>query len=653
MAPTSEEVDPGRVTIQRLNRFEFNNTVRDLLGVTSNPADEFPEDDFGYGFNNNGDVLSLSSLHIESYHRAIGSMLDEALAGGAPDASTERFEAENLTSSVGAANGEFWNLWSNGELDTVATVVADGSYIVRVRAAQTQGGDEDAAMSVSADGRVLETFEVAALRDAPGVFEVEATLSEGAVTLSVGFLNDYYDEPSGEDRNLYVDWIELEGPVGATQRPSSTRAEILTCIPETDAPRNEVTDCAREIVSSFGKRAWRRPLESTEVDRLVEFVDLALDEDDGFETGIRLALKATLMSPNFIFRVELDEDLDDPTPRPLSDHELASRMSYFIWSSMPDDQLMQRADEGTLQDPDVLRAEVQRMLDDPKAAALVDQFATQWLYIDAIRDAHPDEEIFPSFDEDLRAAMREETRLFVAELFAENAPLKTLLTADFTYVNDRLAEHYNTGSVESESHVRHQWEDESRRGLLGHAGLLTSTSHPTTTSPVIRGDWVLTNLLCDKPPPPPPGVEGLVDTPENLEGLTMRERFEAHSENPQCATCHRVMDPIGFGMEHYDGVGAWRDIDNGKPVDASGELPGEVHFNGPTELSRILAEHERLPMCATEKMLTYALGRGMKRSDHPQLEVLVAQTEPDHGFRDLVTAIVLSDAFRFRRGAEF
>lgn len=642
------EIDPGRVTLQRLNRFEYNNTVRDLLGITSRPADNFPEDDFGYGFNNNGDVLSLSPLHIESYHRTAEAMIEEALAGGAPASSINRVEAENMNSTVGSANNEFWNLFSNGEVTSVETIPATGTYNIRVRAAQQAAGPEDAQMSVAINGQPVETFTVTATANGPEVYETTTTIDEGGQQISVAFLNDYYDAAAGDDRNLLVDWVEIEGPTDAMTEASPQRDRILTCTPE-EAGQQE---CAEEILSAFGKQAWRRPLEEAEVTRLTEFVDLAISEGDDFETGIKLALRAILVSPNFIFRVETDPDVADATPHQLTDYELASRLSYFIWSSMPDDELMRLADEGQLQDKAVLEAQVERMLDDEKAIALIDQYATQWLYIDAVLNTNPDYEKYPEFSEELKDSMRTETRLFVKELIDTNAPLSELLTANFTYLDQRLAEHYDVAGVTSEEHVRHEWQGEGRRGLLGHGGLLTATSHPNSTSPVLRGKWVLDNILCDEPPPPPPGVENLADDPEISEDMTMRERFEAHSEDPKCATCHRLMDPIGFGMEHFDGVGSWREMDNGKPIDASGELPGEINFNGPTELAQILAESEKLPECATEKMLTYALGRGMKKWDKPQMEAIVTTTGPNHGFRDLIKAVATSDAFRYRRGGE-
>jgi hypothetical protein len=645
---TPEDIDPGRVTIRRLNRAEYNNTIRDLFGDTTQPANTFPEDDYGYGFNNNSDVLSLSLIHMEQYHAAIEGIIERALDKGAPPATTVRHEAEVVTGSVGGVSGEFWNLYSNGTISQVVTFPATGNYIVRARAYQTAGGP-DAANMVLRVGTASQNFAVANLSGNPGVFEFNTRIQAGAQEVVVEFTNDFYDPDVPADRNLYVDWFEVEGPTDAAGNPSPARAEIMTCDPADNAQA-----CAAEIIAGMGLRAWRRPLTEEEVTRLTGFLDVAAAEGDDFEVGIKLALRAMLMSPNFLFRPELDPDHENAEPRRLTDWEMASRLSYFIWSSTPDKTLLDLAAAGQLQDEEVLKAQVERMVADPKSEALINTFATQWLYMDAVLDASPNYETFPDFDPELRAAMREETRHFVKDLIDSNAPITTLLTADFTYVNERLARHYGIPGVTGEAFVKTEYGDESRRGIIGHAGLLTARSHPTMTSPVRRGEWILANLWCDEPPPPPPNVENIAQSPEDREGKTIRELFEQHSTDPICASCHRVMDPIGFGLEHYDGIGAWRETDSGKAIDASGVLPGDLAFNGPLELSQILASSPKLLECSSEKMLTFALGRGMKRTDKPQIDALAeAASSDDFGFQDLITHIVLSDAFRMRRGGEF
>ena len=640
----TREIEVGRVTLHRLNRTEYNNTVRDLLGDETRPADNFPDDDFGYGFNNIADVLSLSPLHVEMYQQTAEALVDTALAGGAIEAQTQRFEAETVGGSAGNANGDGWNLNSNGQIETVVNFTAEGTYTLRARARQQAGGPDDAIMSITVDGQPAETFTVS--QTALTLFETTTIIPEGGHSIGVTFENDFYDPAAGLDRNLVVDWFEVEGPAGATGMPSPTRASIMTCDP---AVAGE-TECATEIVTAFGKRAWRRPLEADEVTRLLALVDLARTQGDDFETGIRLALQAILVSPNFIFRVETDPDPAAAEPHPLSDYELATRLSYFLWSTMPDAELMQLADEGRLQEEAVLVEQVARMLDDPRAIALVDNYATQWLFIDVILTHTPDPTLFPSFNAELAASMRSETRMFVEELLAKNHGIDQLLVADFTYIDQNLAEHYELPAPTAEGFSRVTLEGDGRRGILGHGGLLTSLSFPARTSPVKRGAWVLGNMLCSEPPPPPPGVENL--PVETTSGMTLREQMEAHSTDPSCSACHKMMDPIGFGMENYDAIGAWRDMDNGAPVDSSGTMPDGTDFIGTAELATYLAGNAKFTFCATEKMLTYALGRGVEHWDEPQMELLLERLGEDFGFRDLISEIVLSPAFRMRRGGE-
>ncbi len=635
------ELDVARVTLHRLNRAEYNNTVRDLLGDTTAPADNFPDDDFGYGFNNIADVLSLSPLHIEMYASTAEALVATALEGGAIASTNQRFEAETVGSAVGSASGSEWNLFSNGVVETVVNFPVAGEYTFRASMRQQAAGPADALSSLTLNGVALQTFTVTATTLT--TYEVTANVGAGGQAVGVTFENDYYDAAIPADRNLLIDWFEVSGPVGATGEPSPQRALILTC--EDDTPA-----CSSEVIQGFGTRAWRRPLTDEEVTRLTQFVDLAKAEGLGWEDGIRLALEAMLVSPHFLFRVELDEDLDLETAHPISNYELASRLSYFLWSTMPDTELMELAAAGTLQEEATLRAQVTRLLDDPRSVAMVDNFATQWLFIDVIRDFEPDYALFPDFDEELREAMRTETRMFFEGLLDADAPVAELLLANYTFLNTRLADHYGLAAPAGAAFARTPVTTAERRGLLGHGGLLSSLSFSTRTSPVRRGAWVLGNLLCSHPPPPPPGVENL--PVETTTGETLREQMERHSNDPACSACHKLMDPIGFGMENYDAIGAWRDTDNAQPVDASGVLPDGTSFTGAAELAPILAADPKFTRCVSEKMMTYGLGRGVERYDEPQLELLLEELGADFGFRDLITEIVLSPAFRMRRGGE-
>jgi hypothetical protein len=636
------DADPGRVTLHRLNRVEYENTVRDLLGTTLRPADDFPADDRGYGYDNIADVLSLSPVQVEMYFNAATSLLDEAL--DLVQVGARRFEAEAMTSTTGAVAGTAFNLYSAGSVQQSVPITASGRYRISVRAWAQQAGDEPAKMSIDVDGLPIATVDVEALQSAPGVYEAETMIDEGSAILGASFLNDYYDEPSGADRNLLVDFVEIEGPIGVAAG-NPLRARIVVC----EAMAASPTPCLRQIAERFGKRAWRRPLTAEELDRLVVLAQAGLDAGDDVESAMRAMLGSMLVSPHFLFRVELDPDPSSTAPHPLSDYELASRLSYFLWSSMPDDTLFEVADSGMLQDDATLAAQVQRMLDDEKASALLDNFAGQWLFIRALDDHTPDYATFPDFDDALRAAMRTETELFVREFLFGDETLDRLLTADFTFANDRLADHYGLPSPGGATLERVTLTGGERRGLLTQGSLLTVTSFPTRTSPVKRGKWVLEQLLCEPPPPPPPGVEGL--TKEDMPTGSLRERMEQHRSNPECAACHTSMDPIGFGFEQYDGIGTFRTRDQSFAIDPSGMLPGGAAFAGPLELAALLASDARLPHCMAEQLFIYALGRGPERHDQADLDAIAEGfVAGGHRFRQLAELVATSHAFRYRRG---
>ncbi|NUP08140.1 MAG: DUF1592 domain-containing protein [Polyangiaceae bacterium] len=633
--------DPGRVTIHRLNRAEYDNTVRDLLGTASSPAVDFPADDHSYGFDNNADTLTLSPLQLELYERAAEKLADEALALGSA-AVLDRFEAETVGGSVGAASGSAWNLTSAGDVTVTKTLEAAGTYHVRVRAWQQAAGPDAAQMSISVAGTVLGPFDVTGTADEPQLVEQDIELAAGNASIVVSFLNDYYEPDLGEDRNLLVDWIEIEGPDGvATDNP--LRERIVICEPTTGEA------CVRDIIAAFGRRAYRRPMTEDEIDGLMGLYDLALTNGDDETEGLKLTVRAMLSSPHFLFRVEVDDDPESEKAHALSSFELASRLSYFLWSSMPDDALLDLAESDELLDPEVLSAQVDRMLDDEKSVALVDNFAGQWLFIRALADSTPDYTAFPSFDDDLREAMRQEANLFFAEFLKEDGlPLDQLIESDFAYVNDRLAEHYGIDGAFGADFQRTTLSGAPRGGLLRQGAWLTVTSNPDRTSPVKRGKWILENLLCDAPPPPPAGVEGF--KPEDLEAKTQKELLAAHRSDPVCASCHSVMDPLGLALENYDGIGSFRLQDKGVNVDPSGDFEGDP-FQTPDEFVKLLVQDDRLPSCAAEKVFTYALGRAPANTDRAYLETIVEDFQASGlSLRELLKLVVTSEPFMYRRG---
>lgn len=634
-APLCSEAtrDVGRVTLRRLNRYEYNATVRDLLGDTSRPADDFPADDFGHGFDNQGDVLSTAPLLVEKYEAASRALVETALAAEFQPGASVRVEAETANASTGSASGTAWNLYSNGTLTQAVDLPVGGAYTFGVRAWQQAAGPDPAHMRFLVDGATVGEVDV--VNTAAQTLTVPVTLTAGNHVIGVEFTNDYYQAP--DDRNLLVDWLQVDKPASGTP---GAAARLLVCDPASgDA-------CVRTILQRFGRKAWRRPMTPAEVNRYAAVVAVAQAEGEAVQVGVANALQALLLSPNFLFRVEADDG--DPAPRALSDYELAARLSYFLWGSTPDDELSALADQGALRAN--LEPQVRRMLADSRSEALVTQFAGSWLWSRGVDDASPDPTLFPMMTPALKAALREETEAFVRSFLQEDRSALELLDSDDMFVSDVTAAHYGVAAPGSRAMVRLRSLPAGRGGLLGHAGLLTVTSQPTRTSPVKRGKWVLAQLLCTEPPPPPANVEAIPTT--STPTGTFRQQLEAHRAKPECAGCHNLMDPIGFGLENFDAVGRYRTEDlGGFPIDASGTLYNGKNFSGPKELAGLLQADDRFPLCVTMKLFTYALGRAPSTGDACVVAEL-GQAFHDKQYRlpELIVALVQSDTFTHRRG---
>jgi hypothetical protein len=654
--------DPGRVTIRRLNREEYNNTIRDLVGIDFRPADDFPADDSGYGFDNIGDVLSLPPVLLEKYLDAAQRILDAALSARRRDQpQSKRFPVDLLEVGYNAKQrGDGSVALNSVEEDDVAAnymVAVDGEYALRVKAFARQDSTNSMKLTFMLDKQPVTVVEVETNAAAQKIYETRLRLPAGKAHLRavVRRIKDGLAEQealkwkTGPEQKgaVFVEWLEVEGPVDPVSPAIAAAHRRIFFLEPTPTTRLQT---AREIVGAFARRAYRRPVSLDETDRLMKLFELGDHQGESFEGSVKVALTAVLVSPHFLFRGELQSNPNDAAMvHPIDEFALASRLSYFLWSSMPDEELTMLAAQGRLRKN--LEPQVRRMLKNPKSQALVENFAGQWLQLRNIKLVAPDRKMFPDFDDSLRDAMGRETELFFRHIMTEDRSILDFLAADYTFVNERLARFYGIGDVKGDEFQRVSLKGTQRGGLLTQASVLTLTSNPTRTSPVKRGKWVLENLLGAPPPPPPPDVPELKDGGV-LTG-SLRRRMEQHRENPLCASCHARMDPIGFGMENFDGIGAWREKDGEFDIDPSGKLVTGEAFNGVTDLKAVLLKLKRdeFVRCLTEKMLTYALGRGLEYYDKCAVEQTTKRLAKNrYKFSTLVTEIVKSTPFQMRRG---
>lgn len=696
-ADRTAKPDPGRVTVRRLNRVEYKNTVRDLLGVDFNPTENFPADDVGHGFDNIGDVLSMSPLLMERYLEAAEAIVSrvivldplppsrnyrngKTLDPRHDDVPDERYRLLDPTATEPWKSGPFttgadsFNIASDAEIIYRATLYAETESDTPVEVVLFIQGDElenvtspeKLARLVGVDPeadtniKVLKAFEITARSPEKNQrIEVFLTGIPNIENVGIAMLKPKEGEP---DAKLQIRVLWSEGPLET--RPDS-HFEILACTP--DIPQAEQT---REVLTRLLRRGYRRPPTENEVEQLAEFVASVQVDGASWEASIQAAIKVILCSPKFLFRLELDDRPQTPEAYPIDEFQLASRLSYFLWSSMPDDALLELAEKKQLIVN--LEAQVKRMLADPKASELGSNFGSQWLQIQRLATVAPDLEKFPYFTGSLRLAMQKETELFVGSIFREDRSLLDLIDADYTFLNQPIASHY--GIVDTQGNWRNHenpvpggekirgrsfrrvtLQGTARGGILSHASVLTVTSNPTRTSPVKRGRWVLEQILGTPPPPPPPDVPELEEEGEVAHGTTLRERLEQHRADPACANCHAKMDPIGFALENFNAIGAFRWKDGELDIDTTAELPdGTVLQHGIVDLRQVILDRkQQFARCLTEKLLTYALGRGLEYYDRPTVERIVAQLEAqDYRSSVLVTEIVKSDPFRLRRGTE-
>lgn len=630
----------GAPALHRLNRTELTHTLSDLLGVDATDAiATFPVDDVGAGFDNNSSLLTVSPLFFEKLEEATRALVDSALARPGERPVLVVKEAEY---ALGAGVEDGRGVLGGGSTASTMVILphAAGTYAVRARVGVRDGRST---VTLVVDGAELPAIAVRADEDDMQIVEVRTAIDAGPV--------HRVDVRAG-DQTVVVDFIEVEGPfdVEALGPASLSRQALVGCDISDDGA--DSLACARQTVRNFAARAWRRPVDHDEAKALDALVGDLVAAGDTPEQALRTSFAALLAAPRFVFRFEVDVG---DAARLIDDVELAARLSYFVWSSTPDDRLLTLASEGALQDPAVLEGEVRRMLNDPRSSALVESFAGQWLYTRALTTAAPDPQRFPGFDEGVREAMKCETALTV-DRYLRDPTLSALdmIDDDTTFVNTRLAEHYGLVPPASEGldTLPEGWglvslHGSTRSGVLTQGALLTVNSHPTRTSPTRRGKWITENLLCEPPLLPPPGVEGMIDEDTGSAG-TLREQLARHASDPNCAGCHAQLDPIGLALEHYDAVGRWRGSDEGFAIDDSGVWQGYT-FAGARELGAVLKSHPGLPFCMSKKMLSYATGRELTDEDRCLVDALTARfADSNYALADLVVEVALSPAFRMR-----
>jgi hypothetical protein len=664
--------NPGKLPLlHRLSRTEYENAIRDLLAVDALPKEMdysllLPPDNASSGFDNLADLLFVSPTALESYLDAARKI--SRLAIGDPNmpvmVNTYRLSGEHTQDihEQGLPAG------TRGGLAVRMDVPLDGEYAFKIEFAGP--AREPDQLEITVDGAQAELIPVGerplggsgrGFRGPLKALDVRVPLQAGPRVIGVTFVqhDEARDEETvrprmrGRGTELALAMVTISGPYDRKiPRDTPSRTRIFVCHPSNAA---DELPCAKKILATLERHAYRRPVTDADLGDLLPFYTSGRAQR-GFEYGIQMALERLLVSPQFLFRIERDPPhLPPGTPYRVSDLELASRLSFFLWSSIPDDELLDAAARGQLKDPAVLEREVRRMLADPRAESLVTNFAEQWLYLRDVDAKRPDDLLFPDFDETLRQAFRRETDLFLDSVLLQgNHSVLDLMTANYTFVNQRLAKHYGIPNVEGTYFRRITFPPGGPRGgLLGQGSILTLTSYSTRTSPVLRGKWILENILSTPPPPPPPNVPPLKTEKDGGKPLTMREAMIAHRANPVCASCHARMDPIGFAMDNFDAIGQWRDHEAGEPIDASGVLPDGTKFNGVAELRQaLLRRPEQFATTVAEKLLMYAIGRNVQYYDQPAVRAIVHRAASNYTFASLVLGIAESEPFQMRKSQE-
>ncbi|NNE37360.1 MAG: DUF1592 domain-containing protein [Gammaproteobacteria bacterium] len=689
---------PGRpVAYHRLNRAEYTNAIRDLLAVEFDAQSILPDDNAEQGFDNVGNALTVSPVLMESYLYVAETVSKLALGNTAIGEDTATYKVHDEFIQDERMNDEL-PFGTRGGIAIQHNFSVDGEYEINIKLIRNSDGwirgllEQSHPMEIRIDGELIKRFEVGGKSKGltgpihsriggtdyrfdedqmqyefygDADLHVRFPTKAGNHMLQVYFLHRNYSREGVHEyfapRIMNADIRDFKagepalseftiaGPLnisGPGDTPS--RRKILICTPENSA---DEIPCARKILGNLARNAYRRPVGADDIDPLLDLYT-AGREQGSFIYGLTRAIQGLLVSPGFLFRMERDPaGMLADTLYKISDIDLASRLSFFLWSSIPDDELLGLAEQGNLSEPEVLDSQVRRMLTDSRVNSLAENFAAQWLYLRNLNSHRPDNRLFPNFDQELRVALQNETNLLLESMIRDDRPVMDILEADYTFLNQRLADHYGIQNVYGSHFRRVSLKDENRRGLLGHGSILTLTSRPNRTAPVLRGKWILDNLLGAPPPPPPPDVPALDEKPESTKPLTLRQRMEQHRNNPVCASCHAQMDPFGFALDNFDPVGNWRLDDNGAPINSKVSLQDGTEFEGPDGVRKILLDRKQLFIHnLTEKLLIYALGRSVNAQDQPTVRDIQRQASAgNYSWSSIILGIVNSTPFQMRR----
>ncbi len=681
----NKPVDPGHVTVRRLNRIEYDNTINDLFEIHSTFSSAFPDDGVGYGFDNIGDVLTISPIAMERYLEAAERVTDILFNAG------QRFELDRNTFAgffdiqrAKKGKGNNTTLYPGDEASMDIEFPVAGEYEVAFKAwamvpesaepkkdkYDDQYGEKKVELSPIPDFKKIVPARILVDDQELGIHLLEPGSRENSkwtrvrVQAKAGnrIIRLQLVEPENLTEEELAKWradpprlgmrsCDISGPHKVDLGDlGSLHALLLTSRPDDEI---SVDEAAREILEPLGERAYRRPLKNRELKSLLRFVKLGMQRGSDFESAIERAVHAILLSPHFLYRLELGPTPTNPEMiHPVGDFAIASRLSYFLWRSAPDGELLRLASENGLSDSRILASQVQRMMEDPKAERFIADFFRQWLDLRKLNDLSIDRKVFTNFSSKLKSDLEKETLLFTRSIAQENRSVLELLSADYTFANNDLAEFYGLPEIDSPFFERVSIADLPRRGILTQASILMLTSYPNRTSPTKRGNWILEAILGDEPPPPPANVAPLEDVKEGSLDISLREALKIHREHPSCSSCHKTMDTIGLGLENFDAIGQWREMDGPHVIDASGDLPGGQTFSSPSELLEILqSRHEDFARVITQKLMTFALGRGLEYYDRVAVDKIMEETKgSDYRFKDIVNEIALSRPFRLQRG---